>query len=73
MRLIEGTPKEIADFVFLQQSQRQLVRAPYSNETELIPIVENKNQIYLDREEICNAISQGVLSAIRDKAEAEKD
>lgn len=38
---IKGTAKEIADFAYLLQSQRELKRKPYSDETELVPIIRN--------------------------------
>ena len=37
--VITGSAKEIADFAFLLQSQRELRRKPYTNETELLPVI----------------------------------
>ena len=39
--IVKGSAKEIADFVFLLQSQRKMKRKAYSNEPELIPIIQN--------------------------------
>ncbi len=39
--VITGSAKEIADFAFLLQSQRELRRKPYTNETELLPVIRN--------------------------------
>lgn len=38
---INGSPKEIADLVYLLQCQRQVKRKPYSYEQELIPVISN--------------------------------
>lgn len=39
--IIKGSAKEIADFAFLLQSQRKMKRKTYSNEPELVPIIQN--------------------------------
>ena len=39
--IIKGSAKEIADFTFLLQSQREVRRKPYTNETELQPVIRN--------------------------------
>lgn len=36
--IIKGTEKEIADFVYLLQSQRKVERKPYSDKKELVPV-----------------------------------
>lgn len=36
--IIKGTEKEIADFVYLLQSQRKVERKPYSDKNEFVPI-----------------------------------
>lgn len=40
---IKGTEKEIADFVYLLQSQRILVRKPYTDNYELKPCQNENN------------------------------
>lgn len=39
--IVKGSAKEIADFAFLLQSQRKMKRKAYSNEPELVPIIQN--------------------------------
>ena len=42
--IIKGSAKEIADFAFLLQSQREVRRKPYTNETELLPVIRNSSR-----------------------------
>lgn len=43
--VITGSAKEIADFAFLRQSQREVRRKPYTNETELLPVIMTPVQL----------------------------